>query len=116
MSFDKKKFSPVHVNAGAWAPRIFSYCNLEDLLSEIMQPGYFNEKKMILRPNSFLKVICKDAIVEFVVETNINNVTLKDEFLRATDPYIENKKSIRVRRTAAQIQADEEKANLAKAG
>lgn len=116
MSFDKKKFSPVHVNAGAWAPRIFSYCNTEDLLSEIMEPGYFNEKKLIVRPNSFIKVICKNAIAELVVETNINNVTMKDEFLRATDPYVENKKSTRVRRTPAQIQADEEKAKLAKTG
>ena len=99
MSFDKKKFSPVHVNAGSYAPRIFSYCNTEDLLSEIMEPGYFNEKKMIMRPNSFLKVVCKDAIVELVVETNINNVTMKDEFFRATDPY-----------------KDKEKAKLAKTG
>ena len=116
MAFDKKKFSPVHVNAGSWSPRIFSYYS-DDLLSEVMEPGYFNEKKMIVRPNSYIKVICKDAIVEFVVETNINNVTMKDEFLRFTDPYKESMKSTRVRRTAAQIKADKEKADdLAKAG
>jgi len=117
MAFDKKKFSPVHVNAGAYAPRIFSYCNEEDLLSEIMEPGYFNEKHMILRANSFMKVICQDAIVEFVIETNINqNVILKDEFLRATDPYKEGMKPTRVRRTAAQIKADKGKVDLAKTG
>ena len=104
MSFDKKKFSPVHVNAGAEAPRIFSYCNTEDLLSEILEPGYFNDKKMIVRPNSFLKVICKDAIVELVVETNIGDVTMKDEFLRATKPI------------DAEIKTDKEKTKLAKTG
>lgn len=116
MAFDKKAFSPVHVNAGPYSPRIFSYCNEEDLLSEIMEPGYFNKQKMILRPNSFLKVVCKDAIVEFVIETNIGDVTMKDEFLRAIDPYEENKKSLRVRRTASQIKADKEKADLAQTG
>jgi hypothetical protein len=116
MSFDKKQFSPVHVNAGPYAPRIFSYCNMEDLLSEILEPGYFNEKKMIMRPNSFLKVVCKDAIVELVVDTNISNVTMKDEFLRATDPYKEQMKSVRQRRTKDQIKVDEEKAKLAKTG
>lgn len=117
MSFDKKGFSPVHVNAGPLAPRIFSYCNVKDLLSEILEPGYFNEKKMIVRPNSFVKVVCKDAVVELVVESNIGNVTMKDEFLRATDPYKENMKSTRQkRRSKAQIKADEEKAKLAKTG
>ncbi len=117
MSFDKKKFSPVHVNAGPYSPRIFSYCNEEDLLSEIMEPGYFHKLHMIMRANSFVKVICKDAIVELVVHSNINQIVImKDEFLRFTDPYEDGKKSIRVRRTDAQIQADEKKAKLAKAG
>lgn len=116
MSFDKKGFSPVHVNAGVEAPRIFSYCSTEDLLSEILKPGYFNDKKMIVRPNSFMKIVCKDAIVELVVDTNIGNVTMKDEFFRATDPYKEIKKPLRVRRTKDQIKADEKKAKLAKTG
>lgn len=116
MSFDKKGFSPVHVNAGPQSPRIFSYCTTEDLLSEIMEPGYFNEKKMIVRPNSFMKVICKDAIVELVIDNNIGDVTMKDEFFRATDPYKERMKPMRQRRSQAQIEADEKKAALAKAG
>jgi len=117
MSFDRKKFSPAHVNAGPWAPRIFTYFNDKGRLSEIMEPGYFQKQHLIMRANSFVKVICKDAIVELVVDNNINQmVTMKNEFLRFTDPYIENKKSLRVRRTAAQIQADEKKAKLAKTG
>lgn len=87
MSFDKKGFTPVHINAGAHAPRIFAYCNLKDLLSEILEPGYFNKQKILLRPNSFVKVVCADAVVELVVATNIGNLTMKDEFLRASDPY-----------------------------
>jgi len=91
MSFDKKKFSPVHVNAGPHSPRIFSYCNMNDLLSEIMEPGYFKKLHLIMRANSFVKVICKDAIVELVVDSNINQIViLKNEFLRFTDPYKED--------------------------
>ena len=87
MSFNNKGFSPVHVNAGPLSPRIFSYFNPEDLLSEILEPGYFNKQKLIMRPNSFVKVICKDAIVELVIEKNTGEVTVRDEMLRFTDPY-----------------------------
>ncbi len=116
MSFNNKGFSPVHVNAGSLSPRIFSYFNPEDLLSEILEPGYFNEKKMIMRPNSFVKIVCKDAIAELVIEKNTGDVTVKDEFLRATDPYKELIKPARRRRTKAQIKADKKRAKLAKAG
>ena len=117
MSFIKKGFTPVHINAGAHAPRIFAYCNMDDLLSEILKPGYFNEQKMIMRPNSFVKVICSDAIVELVIKTNTPTVTVKDEFLRATDPYKELIKPIRKkRRTKVQIKSDQKKAALAKTG
>jgi len=92
MSFDKKGFSPAHINAGPLAPRIFTYYHKDDLLSEIIGPGYFNERKLFLRPNSFIKVICKNAIAEIVVEKNTGDVTIKDEILRATDPYVELKK------------------------
>lgn len=118
MSFDSKGFSPVHVNAGPLSPRVFSYLNPNDVLSEIMKPGYFNAQKMIMRPNSFVKVICGDAVVELVVKTNVGNVTMRDEFLRATDPYKEMFKSTRKkRRTQDEMQADKEKvAPTAKAG
>ncbi len=117
MSFDKKGFTPVHINAGAHAPRIFAYCNEKDLLSEILEPGYFNKQKMIMRPNSFVKVVCKDAVVELVIEKNTGDVTVKDEFLRATDPYKELIKPSRRRRTKAQVKSDKKKADsLAKTG
>jgi len=129
MSFNNKGFSPVHVNAGPLSPRIFSYFNPDDLLSEILEPGYFNEKKLIMRPNSFVKVVCKDAIVELVIEKNTGDVTVKDEFLRATDPYkdlISGKKHghprpkprgpRKPRRTKAQIARDKNKTELAKTG
>ena len=98
MSFDSKGFSPAHINAGPLAPRIFTYFNKEDLLSEIMEPGYFNKQKMVLRPNTFIKVVCADAIVELIVEKNTGEVTMKDEFLRATNPYMEMKAPGRKRR------------------
>lgn len=116
MSFDSKGFTPVHVNAGPIAPRSFAYYNPRDLLNEILEPGYFNDRKLIMRPNSFVKVICKDAIVELVVEKTQGDIVMKDEFLRATDPYKELKKPSRKRRTPAQIKATAKKAKLAKTG
>ena len=108
--FDPKGFAPIQVIGPPKFPRVFGYANEEDLLSEIMAPGYFNSSKIILRPNSFIKVICKNAIAEIVVESNVGDVTMKDEFFRATDPYIELKKSPRrPRRTKTQMQADKEK-------
>ena len=75
-----------------------------------MKPGYFNKGKLIMRPNSFIKVICKDAIVELVVENNIGDVVMKEEFLRASDPYKDMVKPSRRRRTAKKIKTDKEKA------
>ena len=114
--FEPKGFTPVHINAGAHAPRIFAYCNEKDLLSEILKPGYFNPQKMIMRPKSFVKVVCKDAVVELVVATNTGDLTMKDEFLRATDPSKELIKPRSGKRTAAQIKSDKKKAKLAKTG
>jgi len=108
MSFDNKGFSPVHVNAGPLSPRIFSYFNPDDFLSDILKPGYFNAKKMIMRQNSFVKVVCNDAIVELIVKTNVGNVIMRDEILRARDPYLEIMKP-KPRRTKAIIAANEEK-------
>jgi len=79
MSFDAKGFTPVHVNAGAVAPRIFSYCNVKDTLDEILEPGYFNKQRILLRPNSFVKVVCKNAIAELVIEKNTGPVTFREE-------------------------------------
>lgn len=79
MAFDKKGFTPVHVNAGPIAPRIFTYCNMNETLKQIMEPGYFNLQKIIMRPNSFVKVVCKDTIAELVVEKNTGQVTFKEE-------------------------------------
>ena len=87
MSFDKKGFSPAHINAGALSPRIFTYSHKDDLLSEIIKPCYFNAHRLLLRPGSFIKVVCKDAVVELVIEKNTGDVTVRDEMLRFTDPY-----------------------------
>ena len=84
--FKEKGFTPVHVNAGAFAPRLFAYSNTDDLLKEVMAPGYFNKKRIIMSPNAFIKIICKDAIVEAIVDTNTGEVTMKDAFFRATKP------------------------------
>ena len=103
MSFDKKGFSPAHINAGAFSPGIFTYFHKDDLLSEIIKPGYFNERKLFLRPSSFIKIVCKDAVVELVIEKNTGDVTVRDEMLRFTDPYkdmISNNRSRQKKTTA----------------
>jgi len=90
MSFNKKGFTPIHVHTPNGAPALSAYCNEDDLLSEILEPGYFpSNQKFMMRPNSFLKVICKDAIVELVVEKTAGGIVFRDEFFRATDPYKE---------------------------
>ena len=114
MSFDKKGFSPVHINAGSLSPRIFSYFSKDDFLSEILKPGYFNAQKMIMRPNSFVKVVCSDAVVELLVEANTPDVTMRNEFFRASDPYVEAKSRVVKRRKVVQKKKAEEK--LAKTG
>lgn len=81
MSFDKQGFTPVHINAGAHAPRIFAYRNKKDTLEEILKPGYFNMRKILLRPDSFMDVICKDKTARLVVEKNTGDVTFKDEMI-----------------------------------
>ena len=69
-----------------------------------------------MRPNSFIKVVCKDAIAEFCVLTNIGELTFRDEFLKAVDPYKEMKTPKHRRRTKAQMAADKKKTDLAKTG
>ena len=80
--FDPKGFAPIQVIGPPKFPRVFGYCNEEDTLKEIMEPGYFNSSKIILRPNSFVKVICKDAIAEIVVAKNQGTVTMRKEFMK----------------------------------
>lgn len=105
--FKKEGFSPVHIT-GPKSPRIFVYANEEDLLADIMAPGYFNSQKILLLPKSFIKVICKNAVAEIVVEKNSGDVTMRDEILRATDPYADTIKP-RLRRTKAQVAAAKKK-------
>lgn len=78
--FKNEGFAPVHIT-GPKSPRIFVYANEEDTLLEIQEPGYFNSKKILLLPKSFIKVICKDAIAEIVVDKNHGDVTMRGEFI-----------------------------------
>lgn len=107
--FKKDGFCHVFIG-GAKTPRLFVYANVEDLLADIMAPGYFNKQKILLLPNSLIKVICKNAIAEIVVAKNTGDVTMRNEFFRATDPYAELKKPRgKPRRTAIQMAADKKK-------
>lgn len=57
--FVKTHFSPSSVQ-GAKAPRTFSYENVLDTMNEMKQPGYFNDARIVLRPNSRIDVIASD--------------------------------------------------------
>ena len=57
--FLKDRFGPVAVG-NIMIPRIFIYENIQDSLHEMKQPGYFNDVKTILVPNSRIEVICAD--------------------------------------------------------
>ena len=78
--FKKEGFSPVSLQGGPKAPRVFVYANDEDTIEEITKPGYFNGQKIILLRNSFIKVVCKDAIAEIVVLKNSGDVTFYPNF------------------------------------
>ena len=72
--FVKARFGPVAI-VGARVPRIFTYENVEDSLHEMKQPGYFNDVKTVLTPNSKIDVISADyhatIFVMGVVDGNV---------------------------------------------
>lgn len=113
MAFERDNFSPAFIS-GTKTIRLFVYANEDDLLAEIMEPGYFNSQRIMLHPKSMIDVIAKDHVARIIVGPPDGlNVRIRQEHFRASDPYAELKKSKRVRRSAAQIKADEE---LAKTG
>lgn len=57
--FLKARFGPAAV-VGAMVPRIFTYENVLDPLHTMKQPGYFNDVKTVLTPNSRIEVIAAD--------------------------------------------------------
>ena len=57
--FVKHHFGPVAL-AGPGVPRIFAYENILDTMDEMKQPGYFNDMRIVLRPNSRIEVIASD--------------------------------------------------------
>ncbi len=73
MAFKKERFAPAFTS-GAHIPRLFMYSSDEDTLSAIHKMGYFDTVdrgiRILLTPNSFVKVIAKDGTAEFVVQEN----------------------------------------------
>lgn len=113
MSFKRDNFSPAFIS-GTKTIRLFVYTSKDDLLDEIMEPGYFNSQRIMLHPNSMIDVVAKDHVARIIVGPQEGlSVTIRPEHFRATDPYAELKKNKRVRRTAEEIEADQ---NLAKTG
>jgi len=82
--FIEKNFCPTFTAGGGMVLRCFIYSHPEDLMAEIMTPGYFNKQKGILKPNSFVKVVCKDAVFECTVMPRTGmDVTMRDEVFMA---------------------------------
>ena len=113
MAFIRDNFSPAFIS-GTKTIRLFVYTSEEDLLAEIMKPGYFNSQRIMVHPKSMIDVIAKDHVARIIVGPQDGlNVMIRPEHFRASDPYVEMKKSKRIRRTAVQIKADKK---LAKTG
>jgi len=113
MAFIRDNFSPAFIS-GTKTIRLFVYANEDDLLDEIMAPGYFNSQRIMLHKNSIIDVVAKDHIARIIVGPPDGlNVVMRPECFRATDPYADIKKTKRVRRTATQIKEDKA---LAKTG
>lgn len=92
MAFKRENFSPAFIS-GTKTIRLFVYANEDDLLDEIMAPGYFNSQRIMMHKNSMIDVIAKDHIARLIVDKQEGlNVKIRDEHFRATDPYAELKK------------------------
>lgn len=57
----KGNFGPVAIQ-GAKVPRVFGYINLEEDMDDMKAPGYFDDQKVMLRPNSRIDVVAKDCV------------------------------------------------------
>jgi len=80
-----------HYNVvGVIVPRIFGYVHDKDTIREIMEPGYFNHAKDVLKKNSFIRVVCPDAVGEIIVLEIGNDVIMRDEAIMAT-PFLDSK-------------------------
>lgn len=83
MAFQRDNFSPAFIS-GTKTIRLFVYTNEDDLLAEIMGPGYFNSQRILLLKNSLIKVIAKDCVAELVVgPTDGLNVVIRPEYFLA---------------------------------
>jgi len=80
--FQKDGFALIHTGV-AKSPRMFAYVSTTDSLEEILKPGYFNPQKILLLPNSFIKVLAPDGLADVVIKTNTGDVTLRDEYFCA---------------------------------
>jgi len=113
--FDPKGFAPIAVNGPPKFPRYFGYANEEDLLAEVMKPGYFNSQKIILKRNSYIKVVCKDAVAEIIIDKIQGDVTVRDEIFMASDPWEDAKSRGRAGKPA-KAKAKKKETKLAKTG
>lgn len=118
--FKRDHFSPVYITTTK-APSIFIYGSEDDLLSEIMEPGYFKDMQIVIKPGSMIDVVCKDHVARIITGPREGlNVTMRDEYFVATDPYENLKANGRKRATPKQVALEKSAASgavtLAKTG
>lgn len=68
----KRNFGPVAIQ-GATVPRVFGYINLEEKMDDMKTPGYFDDQKVMLRPNSRIDVVAKDCVGSLFVAGIFDN-------------------------------------------
>lgn len=82
MAFQHDGFSNVFVR-GTKVPRMFHYLSEEDTLAQIHATGYFTGSvRILMTPNSFVKVIGIDGTAEFVVQENQPAIKMRKEYDR----------------------------------
>lgn len=113
MAFKRDHFAPVHITTTK-APSIFIYGSEGDLLSEVMEPGYFKGMQIVIKPGSMIDVVCKDHVARIIAGPRVGlNVTMRAEYFLATDPYASLKANSRKRATPKQVAADKAAASAA---
>lgn len=113
MAFKRDHFAPVHITTTK-APSIFIYGSEDDLLSEVMEPGYFKGMQIVIKPGSMIDVVCKDHVARIIAGPREGmNVTMREEYFLATDPYENLKANSRKRATPKKVAADKAAASAA---
>nr|AKH47348.1 hypothetical protein [uncultured marine virus] len=67
--FQDLGFTPIGGQTRRSAPTLYSYKNDKDSLEDIIKPGYFNSKAIMLHPGDIIKIISADGLAEGFIKS-----------------------------------------------